>query len=73
MSFFRSGGGLITPPASSASASNAPTTCPACRSSSISTTAKNPDVSSYWRCGSCGEIWNAARRTDVRSGVNSWR
>lgn len=71
MSFFRSAAGVVNNEPSSASST--PTTCPACRSSSISTTAKNPDVSSYWRCVSCGEIWNASRRNGVRSGVNSWR
>ena len=52
----------------------APSVCPACRSASISTTAKSPDVNSYWRCGSCGEIWNVGRRGSVRSGGgNPWR
>lgn len=70
MSAFHPDGGALNPSA----AASVPTTCPACRSTSISTTAKNPDVSSYWRCGSCGEIWNVSRRHGIRSGVNnSWR
>ena len=72
MSYFPSDNGPLGG-AQAASASHVPTTCPACRSTSIGTSAKNPDVSSYWRCGSCGEIWNASRRSGVRSGVNSWR
>jgi transposase-like protein len=35
---------------------------PACRSASVTTTAKHPDVSSYWRCHQCGKIWNTGRR-----------
>ena len=50
-----------------------PSTCPACRSSSISTSAKSPDASSYWRCERCGEIWNASRRDVVRPGAYRWR
>ena len=38
--------------------------CPACRSSVVTTTAKVPDVSSYWRCERCGEVWNVGRRHD---------
>ena len=46
-----------------------PATCPACRSTSIVTTAKIPDADSYWRCTSCGEVWNAARaQTNRRRG-----
>jgi len=50
-----------------------PTSCPACRSSSVSTTAKSPDVNSYWRCGECGEVWNVGRRHEARRGSNPWR
>jgi predicted Zn finger-like uncharacterized protein len=39
-----------------------PTLCPACRSSSIVTKVKEPDTDSYWRCTSCGEVWNDGRR-----------
>jgi predicted Zn finger-like uncharacterized protein len=40
----------------------APTGCPVCRSQSISTTGKSPGDNAYWRCGKCGEVWNASRR-----------
>jgi transposase-like protein len=49
-----------------------PSACPVCRSVSISTTAKTPDANSYWRCGKCGEVWNAARH-GVRRGAGAWR
>jgi hypothetical protein len=50
-----------------------PTRCPACRSSSITTTAKSPDTTSDWRCTSCGEIWNGSRRDGARPGAFPWR
>jgi transposase-like protein len=48
-----------------------PTVCPACDSTAIATTAKIPDVNSYWRCAACGEVWNVARR-HARRGANKW-
>ena len=50
-----------------------PASCPTCQSSSITTTANSPDVNSYWRCRSCGEIWNMSRRHGARSGADAWR
>lgn len=50
-----------------------PASCPTCRSSSITTTAKIPDSSSYWRCTKCGEIWNDSRRDVSRHGGDRWR
>jgi transposase-like protein len=46
----------------SSSDGDLPSACPACRSSSIVTTVKKPDVDTYWRCAKCGEVWNVARR-----------
>jgi predicted Zn finger-like uncharacterized protein len=69
---FDSGNGFAVRPAPSA-AMNLPSVCPACQSSSITTTVKSPDANSYWRCGSCGEIWNASRRHGMRGGANQWR
>ena len=40
----------------------APKACPVCRSETILTTSKTVSDTTYWRCKSCGEIWNAARR-----------
>jgi transposase-like protein len=48
-------------------------TCPACRSSSVTTTAKRPDVSSYWRCERCGEVWNVDRRNERPGRPFPWR
>jgi predicted Zn finger-like uncharacterized protein len=50
-----------------------PASCPACRSSSIVTTAKKPDADSYWRCTTCGEVWNDSRRQNQRYGARGWR
>ena len=55
------------------SATNTPASCPTCQSSSILTTAKVPDSNSYWRCQSCGEIWNGARHHGPRRENTSWR
>ena len=51
----------------------APNRCPACRSSSIVTKAKSPDADSYWRCTTCGEVWNVSRADMNRHGANRWR
>src|SRR5690349_15274443 len=36
--------------------SSIPAACPACSSTSVTTTAKHPDGESYWRCQKCGEV-----------------
>ena len=46
----------------SAAGVTSPTVCPACPSPAITTTARHPDANAYWRCGGCGEVWNASRR-----------
>ena len=72
MSLSRFGNGTPSRPPSTAAVA-IPTMCPACRSGSITTTARTPDESTYWRCGSCGEIWNVSRRDAGPTGVHSWR
>lgn len=52
---------------------NSPPACPACKSSAVTTTAKHPDVDSYWRCERCGEVWNIGRRQDGPIGAMPWR
>ena len=52
---------------------NSPPPCPACKSLAVTTTAKHPDVDSYWRCERCGEIWNIGRRDDGLTGATTWR
>ena len=54
-------------------AAGSPVACPSCRSASITTTAKNPNSESYWRCKSCGDIWNNSRRQAARRGASVWR
>jgi ribosomal protein L37AE/L43A len=39
----------------------APTACPFCRSSRITTASEKVDASTYWRCEACGELWNLGR------------
>jgi predicted Zn finger-like uncharacterized protein len=43
-----------------------PASCPLCKSQDIVTTAKKPSDESYWRCTSCGEVWNNTRRHNPR-------
>jgi len=50
-----------------------PTRCPTCRSLDILTTARVPDEHAYWRCGGCGEVWNASRRDSARNARPAWR
>ena len=50
-----------------------PSACPACASASVTTTAKHPDVDSYWRCEGCGEVWNVGRRHERREAAFRWR
>ncbi len=45
-----------------------PTLCPACGSPAIATAAKKPDEESYWRCRTCGDVWNPLRRARGRFG-----
>jgi transposase-like protein len=52
----------------------APSRCPACGSPDVKTTSKSVTAESYWRCVSCGEVWNVARRTESRpAGYGSFR
>ena len=36
--------------------------CPACSGNDVTTTSKATEEAPYWRCLSCGEIWNPVRR-----------
>ena len=38
-----------------------PTACPFCGSSHITTAGAEADPSAYWRCDTCGQLWNVAR------------
>jgi hypothetical protein len=35
--------------------------CPACAGLDVTTSSKATDEAPYWRCLSCGEIWNPVR------------
>jgi transposase-like protein len=39
-----------------------PTACPSCRSKELTTTSKTITATTYWRCLTCGEVWNAERQ-----------
>jgi len=41
-----------------------PSQCPKCRSVEVTTVSKVVTAESYWRCGGCGEVWNAGRRRE---------
>ena len=42
-----------------------PSNCPSCRSPEVSTVSKVVTAATYWRCGKCGDVWNAGRRREV--------
>jgi transposase-like protein len=42
-----------------------PSHCPKCRSKAVTTASKVVSAESYWRCGGCGEVWNAGRRREA--------
>ena len=46
-----------------------PTKCPQCGGRDLTTTSKVIDARTYWRCQTCGEVWNADRRHESRFGV----
>ena len=45
-----------------------PVSCPFCHFPDPKTTSKIIDESTYWRCASCGQIWNPGRLHLVNSG-----
>ena len=47
----------------------APKACPFCDSADVTTTGKSVDVSTYWRCTACAQIWNFDRVRTHRSAV----
>lgn len=48
-------------PSRPAEATVASEACPFCHSRDVTTTSKEVNDSTYWRCTACGQIWNAAR------------
>jgi transposase-like protein len=43
-----------------------PANCPFCKSTDISAPNNKVSASTYWRCASCGEMWNVARHLEFR-------
>lgn len=42
--------------------------CPFCRSGHVTTTSKSSGAKDvYWRCHTCGQIWNPSRLVNVRA------
>jgi transposase-like protein len=39
----------------------APKDCPFCQSVEVTTSSKEVNASTYWRCTACGQIWNVGR------------
>jgi transposase-like protein len=72
MNYYDYGNGRA-PKAPAAEPDPPPAVCPACKSSAITTTSRKSDEHAYWRCGGCGEIWNAARRGSSPSRDQRWR
>jgi ribosomal protein L37AE/L43A len=40
---------------------SAPSECPFCRSHDVGATGRKITVDTYWRCHTCGQIWNPVR------------
>jgi ribosomal protein L37AE/L43A len=53
-------------------AESPPPVCPFCQSLVVSTTSKSITETTYWRCGTCGQIWNPSRLVAQRPRVNRW-
>jgi ribosomal protein L37AE/L43A len=49
-----------------------PPVCPFCQSVVVTTTSKAITETTYWRCGTCGQIWNPSRLVAQRPRVNRW-
>jgi len=46
-----------------------PTACPFCGSSHVATATEKVDAGTYWRCKTCGQMWNVGRlRVNSRFG-----
>jgi transposase-like protein len=43
-----------------------PENCPFCKSTDISAPKNKVNASTYWRCESCGQMWNVARHQEFR-------
>jgi ribosomal protein L37AE/L43A len=55
------GGGRTTLPRLAPMPPTAPTACPFCQARSITSASEKIDASTYWRCETCGQMWNVGR------------
>ena len=52
---------MFTQPSDPRDPTVAPKACPFCKSLNVTTNSKAVDLSTYWRCTACSQIWNASR------------
>ena len=50
-----------------------PSGCPACQSPKVTSKSKVVSSETYWRCLSCGEVWNVGRRAAAHPGGSFYR
>ena len=55
---------MFTEPSVPVEPTNPQKACPFCKSLSVTTTSKAINLSTYWRCTACGQIWNPGRLQD---------
>jgi hypothetical protein len=60
---------LDLPRSTPAPALESPPACPKCASKDTNSAAKRPSAQSYWRCLSCGEVWNPSL---LKAGPQRW-
>jgi hypothetical protein len=48
-----------------------PSSCPACGSTDLTAVGKVVAETTYWRCCTCGEVWNPERRR-VHPQLSRW-
>ena len=46
--------------------SSPPPVCPFCQRGPVTTTSKQQNEATYWRCHACGQIWNPGRMAAVQ-------
>jgi uncharacterized Zn finger protein len=49
-----------------------PAECPECHSKALTTLAKTITPETYWRCETCGTVWNQQRRRGIAASRNRW-
>jgi ribosomal protein L37AE/L43A len=62
----------ITTPSAGTPTATAAEACPFCKSADVKTASKEINVSTYWRCLQCGQIWNSGRLQRPRAPSRRW-